>query len=104
MTSRASAGVVVRGQSLFTFTPLSRLEQAGELVHSIQQLSLARSLPEIHEIVRTADTNIQLINGNITDQVLMHLLVRRYVETAPLAVPPVSDAFRETPGLPRDLA
>jgi phosphatidylserine/phosphatidylglycerophosphate/cardiolipin synthase-like enzyme len=34
-----------------------------------------------HDIVRSATTNIQIINGNITDQVLVHLLVQRYIET-----------------------
>jgi phosphatidylserine/phosphatidylglycerophosphate/cardiolipin synthase-like enzyme len=33
------------------------------------------------EIVRSATTNIQITNGNITDEVLFHLLVQRYIET-----------------------
>src|SRR5262245_61111741 len=63
VTTRASAGVVVRGQSLFTFTPLSRLEQAGELVNAIQRLSLARSLTDIQEIVRSAARRLTGADG-----------------------------------------
>jgi putative two-component system response regulator len=39
---------------LLTFTPLSRFEQANELVRAIQRLSLARSIAEVQAIVRTA--------------------------------------------------
>jgi response regulator RpfG family c-di-GMP phosphodiesterase len=62
VTIRSSAGVV-RGPSLFTFTPLSRLEQAGELVHAIQRLSLARSITDIQEIVRTAARSLTGADG-----------------------------------------
>jgi signal transduction histidine kinase len=41
-------------QSLLTFTELTQVERARELVAAIQRLSLARSIPEIQEIVRSA--------------------------------------------------
>jgi putative nucleotidyltransferase with HDIG domain len=63
VTTKASGGVVLRGQSLFTFAPLSCLEQAGELVGAIQQLSLAHSFPEIQAVVRQAARRLTGADG-----------------------------------------
>lgn len=62
MTTRASAGVL-RGPSIFTFTPLSRLDLAGELVNAIQRLSLSRSIQEIQDIVPTAARRLTGADG-----------------------------------------
>src|ERR1700754_2804798 len=40
------------GSSLITFTPMHSLGEEGELIETIQQLSLARSVAEIQAIVR----------------------------------------------------
>jgi len=40
------------GSSLISFTPMHALGEAGELIETIQQLSLARSVKEIQAIVR----------------------------------------------------
>jgi putative nucleotidyltransferase with HDIG domain len=42
------------GRGLFAFTRALPMDRAGELLGAIQHLSLARSLPEIQAIVRTA--------------------------------------------------
>jgi hypothetical protein len=49
--------------TLLTFTPLSRLQQARELVVAIQRLSLARSVAEIQQIVRTAARRLTGADG-----------------------------------------
>ena len=54
---------VATEQALLTFTPLSRLEQARELVGSIQRLSLARSITDIQGIVRTAARRLTGADG-----------------------------------------
>jgi len=41
-------------QGLLSFTALSQFEQARELVAAIQRLSLARSIEDIQEIVRSS--------------------------------------------------
>jgi putative two-component system response regulator len=50
-------------QELLTFAPLPNLEQARELVSAIQQLSLARSIPKIQEIVRSAARRLTGADG-----------------------------------------
>lgn len=50
-------------QSLLTFTPLSHLDRARELVGAIQRLALARSVPEIQEIVRTSARRLTGADG-----------------------------------------
>jgi signal transduction histidine kinase len=50
-------------RSLLTFTELSRVERARELVAAIQRLSLARSLLEVQEIVRTAARRLTGADG-----------------------------------------
>jgi putative nucleotidyltransferase with HDIG domain len=47
----------------FTFTRALPLDQAGELLHAIQDLSLARSLPEVQAIVRTAARRLTGADG-----------------------------------------
>ena len=57
--------------------------------------------------LRILAEDVAILLGTINYEVACDVsarVVRRYVEAAPLAVPPVSEAFRETPGLPRDLA
>lgn len=46
-----------------TFAPLTHVEQARELVAAIQQLSLARSLPRIQEVVRHAARRLTGADG-----------------------------------------
>jgi hypothetical protein len=62
ITKAADVGVP-REQSLFTFAPLSGLEQAGQLVTAIQRLSLARSIHDIQEVVRTAARRLTGADG-----------------------------------------
>lgn len=50
-------------RTLLTFTPLSHLDQARELVAAIQQLSLAGSIDEIHEVVGTAARRLTGADG-----------------------------------------
>jgi hypothetical protein len=49
--------------ALLTFTPLSHLEQVGELVNAIQRLSLARSFQDIQRVVRTAARRLTGADG-----------------------------------------
>ena len=63
MSTQSAVGVGSRGQSLFTFAPLSKLDQAGALVSAIQRLSLARSIAEIQEVVRTAARRLTGADG-----------------------------------------
>jgi putative two-component system response regulator len=51
------------GRDLFTFTRALPLGRAGELLGAIQHLSLARSLPEVQEIVRTAARRLTGADG-----------------------------------------
>jgi hypothetical protein len=50
-------------RTLLTFTPLSHLDQARELVAAIQQLSLCRSIGEIQRVVRTAARRLTGADG-----------------------------------------
>jgi len=50
-------------RTLLTFTPLSHLDQARELVAAIQQLSLAGSIEEIQRVVRTAARRLTGADG-----------------------------------------
>jgi hypothetical protein len=59
----ATDGVGSTKRTLLTFAPLSHLDQARELVAAIQQLSLARSIGEIHEVVRTAARRLTGADG-----------------------------------------
>jgi putative nucleotidyltransferase with HDIG domain len=58
-----SNGVASNRDSLLTFAPLSRDDQVRELVAAIQRLSLARAIPEIQEIVRTAARRLTGADG-----------------------------------------
>jgi len=60
MTITSSLGVE---PTPLTFTPLSQFEQARELVAAIQRLSLARSIPEIQTLVRTAARRLTGADG-----------------------------------------
>jgi putative two-component system response regulator len=51
------------GRELFAFTRALSLDRAGELLGAIQRLSLARTLPEIQEIVRTAARRLTGADG-----------------------------------------
>jgi len=48
---------------LLSFSELSRSDQTGALVRAIQELSLARSLPEIQQIVRVAARRLTGADG-----------------------------------------
>ena len=50
-------------RALLTFTSLEGNAEVGELIAAIQQLSLARSLPEIQQIVRTAARRLTGADG-----------------------------------------
>jgi response regulator RpfG family c-di-GMP phosphodiesterase len=50
-------------QALLTFAPLSRFEQARELVDAIQRLSLAATVAQVQEIVRTAARRLTGADG-----------------------------------------
>lgn len=63
MATRASQSAASDGETLLTFAPLSRLEQARELVAAIQRLSLARSIGDIQEIVRSAARRLTGADG-----------------------------------------
>lgn len=63
MTTSSAQRTAPEEGRLLTFTPLSRLESARELVSAIQLLSLARSLAEIQEIVRTAARRLTGADG-----------------------------------------
>lgn len=63
MTMRASQSVASSAGPLLTSAPLSRLEQARQLVSAIQRLSLARSIGEIQEIVRSAARRLTGADG-----------------------------------------
>jgi hypothetical protein len=52
-----------RERDLFAFTRALPLDRAGELLGAIQQLSLARSLPEVEGIVRTAARRLTGADG-----------------------------------------
>ncbi len=58
-----SQRVVSEPGTLTAFRPLSRLAQARELVAAIQRLSLARSLADIQEVVRTAARSLTGADG-----------------------------------------
>jgi len=49
--------------SRLRFAPNARLEQVGELVSAIQRLSLARTLPDVQEIVRVAARRLTGADG-----------------------------------------
>jgi putative two-component system response regulator len=53
----------VRERDLFAFTRALPLDRAGELLAAIQHLSLARSLPEVQSIVRTAARRLTGADG-----------------------------------------
>lgn len=63
--SEPSAGVgeTPRERDLFAFTRALPLDRAGDLLGAIQQLSLARSLPEVQGIVRTAARRLTGADG-----------------------------------------
>lgn len=63
MTVSTSTPVLPIDRAPLTFTPLSRVENVGELVAVIQRLSLARSVAEIQEIVRTAARRLTGADG-----------------------------------------
>ncbi len=50
-------------RDLITFTPVRQADHVGELVGVIQRLSLARSLPEVQRIVRTAARRLTGADG-----------------------------------------
>ena len=50
-------------RALLSFTPVTHAERVTDLVGVIQQLSLARSLPDIQEIVRTAARRLTGADG-----------------------------------------
>jgi hypothetical protein len=60
---RATRSAAPDAGTLLTFAPLSRLEQARELVVAIQRLSLARSIADIQEIVRSAARRLTGADG-----------------------------------------
>lgn len=63
MATRASGSAASDGGRLPTVAPLSRLEQARELVAAIQRLSLARSIADIQEVVRSAARQLTGADG-----------------------------------------
>jgi putative two-component system response regulator len=63
LTVPRSTGVVTNRPSKLTFAPLSRFDPARELVGAIQRLSLARTVAEIQEIVRTAARRLTGADG-----------------------------------------
>jgi response regulator RpfG family c-di-GMP phosphodiesterase len=63
VTITTSSSVVLSDQAQLTFTPLSGSGQARELVGAVQRLSLARSIPDIQEIVRTAARHLTGADG-----------------------------------------
>jgi signal transduction histidine kinase len=63
MSRLPSNEMLVSDQALLTFAPVSSLEPARELVGAIQRLSLARSLLEIQEIVRSAARRLSGADG-----------------------------------------
>jgi putative two-component system response regulator len=63
MSVTMSRSVVPTKPAPLTFTPLPRLDRVGELVGVIQRLSLARSVPDIQEIVRTAARRLTGADG-----------------------------------------
>jgi putative nucleotidyltransferase with HDIG domain len=52
-----------RGRDLFAFTRALPLDQAGELLQAIQDLSLARSLAEVQSVIRTAARRLTGADG-----------------------------------------
>jgi putative two-component system response regulator len=48
---------------LISFSPLEGMDKAGELIATIQRLSVARSLPEIQQIVRSAARRLTGADG-----------------------------------------
>lgn len=63
MTTGTTQSAASDAGTLLTFAPLSRLEQARELVAAIQRLSLARSIEDIQEIVRSAARRLTGADG-----------------------------------------
>src|SRR4051795_3413088 len=63
MAITTSASIPAGERPVFTFAPLPHLDQARELVAAIQQLSLARSLSDIQDIVRTAARRLTGADG-----------------------------------------
>jgi GAF domain-containing protein len=63
MRTRATQSAAPDAGTLLTFAPLSRLEQARELVVAIQRLSLARSIADIQEIVRSSARRLTGADG-----------------------------------------
>jgi response regulator RpfG family c-di-GMP phosphodiesterase len=64
----STAGAVIDraregGRDVFAFTRALRLEQAGDLLEAIQNLSLARTLAEVQAIVRTAARRVTQADG-----------------------------------------
>ena len=63
MSIAIDRAVIAEEQKLLRFAPLTRLEQAAELVATIQRLSLARSIADIQAIVRTAARRLTGADG-----------------------------------------
>ncbi|MBV9714705.1 MAG: HD domain-containing protein [Solirubrobacterales bacterium] len=61
--SEPPGGAEPRARDLFAFTRALPLDRAGELLAAIQQLSLARSLPEIQSVVRHAARHLTGADG-----------------------------------------
>jgi phosphatidylserine/phosphatidylglycerophosphate/cardiolipin synthase-like enzyme len=86
----------IQGDDLYDHSGNKHLWRKGEKAKALLEPKLSMDEPEAYdpllggasaatrtfqEIIRSATTNIQLTNGNITDQGVMKLLVQRYVET-----------------------
>jgi phosphatidylserine/phosphatidylglycerophosphate/cardiolipin synthase-like enzyme len=86
----------VEGKSLYDHRGRRHEPRPGDNEHALRAPPFSMDRPQdyeplvagsssatrtFQEIVRSATTNIQITNGNITDEVLFHLLVQRYVET-----------------------
>jgi putative two-component system response regulator len=63
MSTAGAARGRERGRDVFAFTRALRLEQAGDLLEAIQNLSLARTLAEVQAIVRTAARRVTQADG-----------------------------------------
>jgi putative nucleotidyltransferase with HDIG domain len=63
MSDDRSNSLVRSERPLLSFSELSRFDQAGALVRAIQELSLARSLPEVQQIVRVAARRLTGADG-----------------------------------------
>jgi GAF domain-containing protein len=63
VASRTASRLLSHRHGSLTFAPLSSLERAKDLVAAIQRLSLARSIPDIQEIVRSAARRLTGADG-----------------------------------------